>query len=380
MNNAGRVASWNVGLAVVALAGFELLFGEWFVHDPLRGLDIPRHVAWQFELDYPGIRDDARAVTYTRDGFGLRGDYGRPANIDVLTVGGSTTDQRYITDGRTWQDVLARRFRETGRDVRIANAGLNGRTTYGHLHDFEQWFALIPGLAPAYVLLYVGINDMFADRPHYRWDEAPLGDRSFARFIAERSVLYRLYRAASHRLTRRDRSIRRRSASDPGAAWTGEPLLDDHRERLASRVDGYRARLDTLLEHIEAMGAVPIVVTQPRGDYRLVDGRVEGLVDTQPTARVLHLDSAMGRLMPGTANGMDYYLMLSAFNAVSLDQCRRHNGICIDLAADLAFEPADFYDPTHTTADGARKIGEFLFDRLRHLFDPPGASDAVPVD
>ena len=361
---------------VVALAGFELVFGDWFSHDPLRALEIPRNITWRFDLDYRAIDEDAREVTYTRDGFGLRGDYGTPAEIDVLTVGGSTTDQRYITDGRTWQDVLARRFREAGHDVRIANAGLNGRTTYGHLHDFDRWFPRIPGLAPAYVLLYVGINDMFADRPHYRWDRVLRRDRSIAGLVAERSALYGLYREAAHRVETRRRSIRRRSASDPGATWTDEPLLDRHGERLASRADGFRARLDELLERVEAMGAVPIVVTQPRGDYRLVDGRVIGLADTQPSARSLHQDSAMGRLMPGTANGVDYYRMLSVFNDISLAQCQRSNGICIDLANELVFEPGDFYDPTHTTIDGSRKIGEFLHARLRdHLVGASAAGD-----
>ena len=37
--------------------------------------------------------------------------------FDMVTIGGSTTDHRYIADGATWQHVIQRRYRLVGQDV-----------------------------------------------------------------------------------------------------------------------------------------------------------------------------------------------------------------------------------------------------------------------
>src|SRR5690606_27972778 len=117
-----------------------------------------------------------------------------------------------------------------------------------------------------------------------------------------------------------------------GGEWTVTPLLSGHRERMAERVAGFRSRLAALLDRVERMGATPIVVTQPRGDSRIVDGKVMGLARTRPRTYLNVRDPVMGVLRPGTANGVDYHLMLEIFNEASLDLCERAGGICIDLA------------------------------------------------
>ena len=40
---------------------------------------------------------------------------------------------------------------------------------------------------------------------------------------------------------------------------------------------------------------------------------------------------------------------------------------CLDLAAELRFEPGDFYDYEHNTPQGARKIGQWLAGKLAGL-------------
>lgn len=358
-----RIIAWNLGIAIALLVLVELAMGNWFRDDPLRPLAIPRDVSWRYEIDYPGIREDDRAVHYVRDRYGLRGNYGRPAEIDILTVGGSTTDQRFVTEVRTWQDVLMTEFRKVGLDIRVANAGINGRTTYGHLHDFDLWFPRIEGLAPAWVVLYVGINDMFADRPT-RYDSANRRDESPWRHVRDNSVILETWRTLSGMLRARRFELAGATIDHAGGEWTTKPLMSGHRERMAERIAGFRARLAALLDRVERMGATPIVVTQPRGDSRIVDGEVVGLADTRPRAYLNVRDPIMGVLRPGTANGVDYHLMLEPFNEASLEICRRAGGVCIDLAGELRFEAGDFYDHAHTTAAGSRRIGEYLFDKL----------------
>ena len=45
-------------------------------------------------------------ITFSKDKWGFRGIYNSIDDIDILTIGGSTREQRYISDGYTFQDIL----------------------------------------------------------------------------------------------------------------------------------------------------------------------------------------------------------------------------------------------------------------------------------
>ena len=150
----------NCLLLGAGLVILELVFGGWFNPGNLNRLNLIKDDVRLYEVTH--LYNAPRPVIqYSRDKYGLRGAYGRPDNIDILTVGGSTTDQRFIPDGETWQDVLQDRFAQTGVTVVIANAGVQGQSTYGHIKNFKWWFPLIPDLTPDYILFYVGLNDFY---------------------------------------------------------------------------------------------------------------------------------------------------------------------------------------------------------------------------
>jgi lysophospholipase L1-like esterase len=123
----------------------------------IRDVDLTYDVGGLYQTDNKQIR-------YKRDSYGLRGNYGTPGQIDILTVGGSTTDQRFISEGATWQDVLHHVFAAHGKTVHVANAGVDGQSTYGHIKDFDWWFPYIPNLKARYFLFYLGINDFHKGR------------------------------------------------------------------------------------------------------------------------------------------------------------------------------------------------------------------------
>ena len=49
-------------------------------------------------------------INYSRDQYGLRGKYDSVNNIDIITIGVSTSGQRYIADSLTFQRVLQKNF------------------------------------------------------------------------------------------------------------------------------------------------------------------------------------------------------------------------------------------------------------------------------
>lgn len=343
----------------------EAIYGGW--RDPMQLLYLQRNLTMHFRVQAPEIKAENRDVYYSRDGWGLRGEYGRPGDIDILTVGGSTTDQLYVTDGKTWQDVLQERFKAAGKDIRVANAGVSGRTTFGHLEDFRLWFPNIEGLKPRYVLFYVGINDMFFDNPgrkRDRVDRAHIRDTDIKQWIRENSATYYVYRTLIGLYGARKNDLTRTSLDFRNGTWTGEPVRSDYAEVLQPRLEGFRDRLHRLAEIVVRWGAVPVFVTQSRGDYLLQDGGVLGLVETKSRAEENHRDGLLGVMNRDAANGVDYYLMLRLFNHVTLEVCRDVGGICIDLFGELEFSIGDFYDHVHNTVSGSARIGGYLFSKL----------------
>lgn len=91
----------NFALLGVGIAIVELAFGGWLKPAPLTRLLIPKAVTLQYDVSklYPASNP---VITYSRDPYGLRGRHACPAEVNLLTVGGSTTDQRMLRDGETW--------------------------------------------------------------------------------------------------------------------------------------------------------------------------------------------------------------------------------------------------------------------------------------
>lgn len=225
-----RVLGFNAIFIVLIVVLAEAVFGTWF-GDSFGALNIPRET---IRFDASDLYDGGGEVVYRRDKYGLRGRYKSPSGIDILTIGGSTTDQRAITEGETWQDVLAAAFKSEGRDISVVNAGIDGQSTVGNLYSFERWFPLNPGLRPGYAMVYVGINDVHvwmedtADRlrAHSRW-------LRIHHAIKNNSALYRLYRMAKGTLVARKAKLTGDDFSYKDAKWTDAPTC---RSSAASKI------------------------------------------------------------------------------------------------------------------------------------------------
>jgi len=359
----GKVIVVNAGLLLVGIIIIEAIFGSWLKPTNLNQLNITRNARVVFRLN--GLYEwQSPEISYVLDKNGLRGSFGDPSEIGVLTVGGSTTGQGYISDGYTWQDVVQQSFARNGRKVVFANAGLDGHSTYGHIKNFDLWYPKIEGLRPRHILYYVGINDFFRDQGS-RWDDLSREHKdSISELILElkeRSAVYYLLRVVNGVfLSRYVYKISHRKIDFGKVRWTPTPLLKDHDKVVESMVRPYRRRLHKLIDRTVAFGATPIFVTQPMRKYKKVGDRVVGARQVA----TLRLDG--GRKRVGF-NGLDYFHMMNVLNGVTLKVCRERKAICIPLAEDLAFswEDSDFYDFWHMTPKGARKVGEYLYRQLR---------------
>ena len=156
MNKYIRLAGVNASILIILLIISDLVLGDWF-RKKTPVADVPASI-WGREITYDAsMITGQNRVVYKRDAKGYRNiqDYGM--NNIVLTIGGSTTDQRYVTEGRTWQDELNKLF---AYSYQFVNGGIDGQSTYGHLFSINNWHSkeLAPQKVRA-VVFYFGIND-----------------------------------------------------------------------------------------------------------------------------------------------------------------------------------------------------------------------------
>ena len=100
-----------MALLVFCLFLLQLLFGDWLYNNPW----FNKHVVFISNKTFLTklnnlYESDSDYINYSRDKYGLRGNYNSIDNINILTIGGSTTDQRYITDSLTFQWYYKKNF------------------------------------------------------------------------------------------------------------------------------------------------------------------------------------------------------------------------------------------------------------------------------
>ena len=157
IKNKSKIISINILILFIGLFAVEVYWRIYLASDITLTLNVSKNVTLLHE-PHNMYETNKPFVTYSRNMYGLRTKHLVPNEIDVLVVGGSTTDQRYIDDQEEWVAIF-----EAQSGLRSANAGVDGQSTYGHLKNFEQWFSKIPKLNPKYIVFYVGVNDFYKD-------------------------------------------------------------------------------------------------------------------------------------------------------------------------------------------------------------------------
>lgn len=364
VKNILRIVFWNMALLLLAVVAVELVFGRWFEafnRPNLWQLSIYRDVEWVLSAQGKYARDTT--IRYTRDEFGLRSLHGSPESVEMLVLGGSTTDERFVGDGETWVDEFARCLKQAGTPLNIANAAVAGQSSRGHIRNFDVWLNHINGLRPRFVLVYLGINERLLEGRQseddvlaYNESRLPLWLERVrqksainALLVTIRGNLLALRAGVHHAAATQQAQLGSQRIDQAYAAMSGAAIsvtsaeyqarLGQELANTAADKQAYAQRLSTLITKIRDFGAQPILVTQSAGTYRLADGVVSG--------------------------DLAEYFRMAAINATTLASCRQHGIICLDLASQLSFGDGDFYDGVHTTPTASGKVGTAMCRAFR---------------
>ena len=150
----------NILIFLALIGTIEILFGSWrrnFFNNNYE--QIPSLIK-SSTLKYDGkwiySSNKSVPIIYRRDQLGYRSRDSKLNKPIVLTIGGSTTDNRFTSEGDTWQDIL---------DIKLPkydfiNGGVDGQSSFGHSISIAQWHS--KSLKPEnveFIIFYIGIND-----------------------------------------------------------------------------------------------------------------------------------------------------------------------------------------------------------------------------
>lgn len=352
----------NMAVLFVLLVVFELAMGRWLGINSFRDLNIP--VSQPFSMDTSDVYPGGGLVKFHTDRYGFRSGGASPENIDILAVGGSTTRESMIADGKTWTDVMANALSAAQqKKITVANAGIDAQSTFGNIRAFDIWFPKVPGLNPKAVILFIGINDQARESPIGFDDFSPKSTaQKIENYIFNNSALYEFYRKLRGIYRAYVTRVVHMAPSPvsggemysvaPSIVYNGDLSVSDamrieYRKYLAS----YRERIGILVEKVRKMGATSIIVNQLRGDLSEYGGEIR-------------YKAISGYVLQSMKN---QYLLSKLYADEAMQTCRDLNAVCVDLASELPIPIDERYDLVHTTPEGSERIGQYLAQKLHPL-------------
>ena len=334
-----KIIFYNLLFLFLSLILIELIFGNWIFGPKFSSLIIKRNIT---KVWNPTHYESNHAAMYKKDKFGFRGDYKNISNVKIITVGGSTTDERWIDENLTWSHLLQKKLENTYANIKVANAGTMGQSTIGHLKNFEIWFNQIPNLKPEYFIYYIGINDSilllkaldkYKDKRNYNEADTLVSKKLFerqVRYLKNNSVFYKLFKLIDGYFLAKKYSVTHFTGT-----WKNKkkikPIVVNKEDKIVLQfLIEYQKRLKKINERTKKYKSKTIFITQN-----------------------VHKDHFLSNA-------------LNIINITTKNFCINNEIICLPLDEKVNFDfEKNFYDGIHTRPSGNKKIAEYISYELK---------------
>ena len=158
LNKIFKIFFYNCGIILIFIIILELFLGSWF-NDKFQNLLLSeRNINKIYNFDFKYHKGYS---IYKRDsqGFRIKNNVNYN-NIDVLFLGGSTINQKFLNYDETIVGILNEKFFKE-KNIEALNAGIDGMSINGHINSFKYWFNKIENFKPKYFVYVLGINDRY---------------------------------------------------------------------------------------------------------------------------------------------------------------------------------------------------------------------------
>jgi lysophospholipase L1-like esterase len=291
---------------------------------------------------------DEKLIIYKKDQYGFRERKNNNLNnIDLLVVGGSTTDERYLNIEDTWTYNLEQLFK---KKIQVINAGIDGQSTKGHIWNFNNWFNKINNFKTKYIIFYVGINENDDHNGHY---DNQLDTRNVYNSI---KIIFRKNNGFFYKNLRKIINIKDKSNVGHNKKRLDVNFIKIDHDMLMEEKKYYnlkiqtRERVEELIKLSRSINSVPIFVTQKTLRWKIKNSY-----------------NNKEKIIYSVDDSTNYYAREKIVSDAIINVCLMNNAICIDGFNNLKLNTEDTYDYVHTNPKGSKKIAKFIYKNLKEL-------------
>ena len=333
-----KIITYNLIIFFTLILFGEIALGYWFTNDNF-GIHMrdQRNINWKTVSNF---NNKEYNFYYKRNFYGFRGEEFDPSQVKIIFQGGSTANQRFTPEEFTIVGRLNEKFTKDKINIKIFNAGMDGKSLRGIIYDFNYWFTKINNLKPEYTIFYLGINETTLARDldekifdiHYHKKKFD----KFKDYLKNNSFIYSKYKAVSNKYFPRETK---------GYFINSEKLYEafkyiDYNE--AKKIDRKISTNDNkILIQLEQR----LVVLKKILDER----KIKPVIITQ-----VEFDGL---------NDQRLFLVNEKLKEFSI----KNNIPIIKLDEIIKMEINDFYDNVHTTPEGSSKIADKIYIHLRKI-------------
>ncbi|MFY7841153.1 MAG: SGNH/GDSL hydrolase family protein [Lacibacter sp.] len=314
----------------------------------------------QTVFDNQWIKQLDAKIAYSRNALGFRG----PMPTDsisklnsIITVGGSTTECRFLSDSTTWPFLLGEELKDSIPNLWMNNAGIDGHSTFGHLLLLKEY---IIQLKPKYVLLLTGVNDVETEKPEQfdLMNENKLQYSSAKAFVksllnkteigATVFQLYNIRSAYKKGLIHKDVDFKQLRDTSYTPAYIQQTITKQQ-----NYLSGYKTRLQEIVTLCKANHIQPVLLTQPSlyGAFKDSAGGVQ-------------MDLKFHESNPGKNNLLQEQVLEEYNNVV---RSFNTQATVIDLAKLMPKNTIYYYDFIHFNKQGAAKVAELIESQITQM-------------
>ena len=329
-----KIITYNFLIFLVLITLLEVIFGYWFKKENF-GIYMrkERKVNWQTTSTFYGKNYN---FFYKRNFWGFRGEEFDPENVKIIFVGGSTGNQRFTPENLTIVGLLNDKFQDLNPKLKIFNASTDGKSVSGYINDFDFWFPNIPNFDPSYAIFYIGLNDRFDSFDGRYFLDKKVSEQKIDQikdYIKNNSLIVDKFKLVKNKYFPKNTSAYDLSNNDLYDNFkyvNYEEALKIHKnlnDKNLILVKNFRSKLNNLKIKIERLNIKPIFISQLMHD---------GLKDE----KLFFIN-----------NELKNFVIKNKFFIIPLDEI-------------LSMKKNDFFDTTHTTPQGSKRIADKIFPLL----------------
>ncbi|MDA9181400.1 hypothetical protein N9O44_02280, partial [Gammaproteobacteria bacterium] len=304
------------------------------------------------EIDSNNYYPSNHKISYIRNDYGLRTDCENPQNINIVIMGGSTTDQRYIDFENTFSYLLQEKLSYSSKNVYcVANAGVDGHKLLSHINSLENWFPLIPSFNPSYYVLNVGINDAVLTENVPSKNSVINTFYSRMKFaVIRNSYLYSFFKKIHNLIrinTNRYGVLTHKKGIENDFEYSAIKKSNEFKDDIIKNSISFGKNFNDLINHIKSRGSKPICITQKA----LFTKNGKGISKAFPYKN-------------NYLNGLDLQYSLNLINSQMKLICSNEDAIIVDIE-NTHFTENDFYDFVHHNPQGSKKLADKIFTIIK---------------